>query len=160
MSVCSDAFQLDPQLNQIGEILFDLRVVLSVRKADQLSVAVHTILITDHAKAFEIGSIQTQVHLFTLPDFNQRRLFKIPVESPLQRVFGQPALPTKCLKSLPFKDPFFKPDKPVPMGLIFGTPSEEDPTILTPKPLLAALFSPADYLQTSAGPAPLFFVFP
>ena len=87
MSVGGDAFQLDSQHDQIGEIFFDLRIMLPIRKADQLSVAVQTILITDHTKPFEIGGIQSQVNLFPLSDFYQRRLGKIPVEGLLQGVF-------------------------------------------------------------------------
>jgi len=58
MTICGNAFNLNAQFNQVIQILFYLRIMFSIRKPDQLSIAILMILVTDQAKSLKIGSIK------------------------------------------------------------------------------------------------------
>lgn len=59
MPICGDAFDLYTQLNQVVQVFFDLPVMLSIRKADQLSIAILMVLVAEQAELLKIGGIQT-----------------------------------------------------------------------------------------------------
>lgn len=59
VSVCGDAFDLYTQLDQVVQVFFDLPVMLSIRKADQLSIAIFVVLVAEQAELLKIGGVQT-----------------------------------------------------------------------------------------------------
>lgn len=70
VSIRGDALQVHPERQQVANILPYLGVVLPVREADQLRVAVHIILVAYQAEPLEVRAVNPQVHPLALYDFN------------------------------------------------------------------------------------------
>lgn len=159
MSVCGNAFDLYTQFNQVIQVFFDLPVMLSIRKADKLSIAIFMVLVAEQAKLLEIGGVQAKVDMWPLQDLHSWSLSKEGIESPLKCINGKSAVAAQGFKSLTLQHPFSEPDKTILQALRRVVPGEQNTAVLASKPLFSGLLPPADNLQTAASPTPLFLVF-
>ena len=65
-----DALQMHPECQEVADVLPYLGVVLPVREADQLRVAVHIILVAYQAEPLEVRAVNPQIHPLALYDSN------------------------------------------------------------------------------------------
>ena len=113
MAVCGNAFDLHAQFDQVIQIFFDLVVMLSIRKADQLCIAIFMVLVAKQTELLKVSSVQAQVNLALFADLYRWGFFQKGIEGPLKCIDAKSTIAAEGFKCLAFQYPLFEPNKTV-----------------------------------------------